>query len=227
MSTRAPASRAWEHKTVDVSAMNRAQLKDALDKEGADGWELAGVDSIVTGGLTTERTAIFKRQKFAVGVVNSTNAFGGGAGMPPGLGAAASGGGGNPFNPAATLPTPGGTKSEYSPSTITPLPSGSSGGFDPTPIRPSTGAPSAPKLSLHTIPLQAATATNAATVLKELLAIGEFPGVSAIISDTDTNSLIVKASDAGLKAISDRAKKLDESAAAKRKEDEVINKRKP
>jgi RNA polymerase sigma factor (sigma-70 family) len=209
---RAPLARAWEHKTVDVSAMNRAQLKDVLDKEGADGWELAGVDSIVTGGLTTERTAIFKRQKFAGGTV-STGMYGAGM-MPPGMGAAS---GMSGFAPSTTIPAPG--SAGFAPTGTTTLPAtiAPSGVYSPS--GSATPAPAPSKLSLHTIPLQAATATNAATVLKELLAIGEFPGVTAIIPDADTNSLIVKASDTGWKAITERAKKLDEAAAAKQKED--------
>jgi RNA polymerase sigma factor (sigma-70 family) len=212
MTARAPSARTWEHKLVDITTMGRAGLKTVLDKEGADGWELAGVDAVVAEGRTLERTAILKRQKFAGGTVNTTNAYGGGAGaMPPGMGAAS--GGGGLFSPAATIPA-GNIPAYPTPSSI-------------APAGVTTPAPAPSKLSLHTIPLQAATATNAATVLKELMAIGEFPGVTAIIADADTNSLMVKATDTGLKAVTDRAKKLDEAAAAKQKEDAVGGRRKP
>ena len=218
MAARAPSARAWEHKMVDITTMGRAELKAVLDKEGADGWELAAIDAIVTGGRTTERTAIFKRQKFAGGVVNTTNAYGGGAGMmPPGMGGS-SAGAGNPFGSTTTVPAPGGasfapTGNASLPATIAP-----SGVISPS--GSATPAPAASKLSLHTIQLRAATATNAATVLKELMAINEFGStVTAVIADRDSNSLLVKATAEGLKVVTDRAKKLDEDAAIKIEEE--------
>ncbi len=220
MSTRAPASRAWEHQTVDVSAMNRAQLKDALDKEGADGWELAGVDSIVTGGLTTERTAIFKRPKFTGGTVNTTNAFGG-AGMMPGMGAAS--GGGNAFNPVTTLPTPSGTR--Y----VAPAGAGSFGTGDVSTPSAATRSGTSPmpvtaqqlknSLQLHSFPLRAATATNVAKILKELIAINDFEGsVTGAIADEDSNSILVMATENGKQIVEFRIKKLEESAAKRKDE---------
>lgn len=196
--------------------MNRAQLKDALDKEGNDGWEFVDIDSIVTGGVTTERNAIFKRQKYAGGTM-STGMSGGGAGMMPAGMGASTGGSGIGYGSATTMPAPGGAN--LLPGSIPSLPatSGPSGVYSPSGV--TTPAP-ASKLTLHTIPLLAATATNAASVLKELMSIGEFPGVIAIIPDADTNSLIVKASDAGLKAVTEQVKKL-EVAAAKKNEEET------
>jgi Bacterial type II/III secretion system short domain len=202
--TRPATARAWEHKMVDITTMGRAELKTVLDKEGADGWELAAIDP--GSAARGERTAILKRQKNPGGNVSSGSGMtSSGMGMAPG----------SVSGPATTTPAPRGSAN---------TPSGSSFGDTTTPVVAASGASN---YALHTIPLQAATATNAATVLKELLAIGEFPGVTAVIADADTNSLIVKANDKGLKAIAERAKKLDESAAVKRKEDELNSKRKP
>lgn len=174
---------------VDITTMGRAELKLVLDKEGGDGWELAAIDP--GSAARGERTAIFKRIK-PVSVVSASAGQG--------------------------MMAPGGARSETIPGGGLYAPGGAS---TPAPVKSRTDPmlPATSNYSLHTIPLQAATATNAATVLKELLAIGEFPGVTAVIADADTNSLIVKANDKGLKAIAEQAKKLDESAAVKRKED--------
>lgn len=202
---RAPAARSWEHKMVDITTLGRAELKLVLDKEGGDGWELAAIDP--GSASRGERTAIFKRIK-PVSVV-AAGGPGGMTGMAPAAGAS-----GPP--PSTTVPTGGARYGSGSAK-----PDATDPTADPAP------APATTKLSLHTIPLQAATATNAAAVLKELMVIGEFPGVTAVIADADTNSLIVKAGGAGLKAVSERAKKLDEAAAAKQKEDAVGGRRKP
>ncbi|MBL8867629.1 MAG: hypothetical protein JNK93_18895, partial [Planctomycetia bacterium] len=74
-------------------------------------------------------------------------------------------------------------------------------------------------LQLHSFPLRAATATNVAKILKELIAINDFEGsVTGAIADEDSNSILVMATENGKQIVEFRIKKLEESAAKRKDE---------
>lgn len=207
------ASRVWEYRMLDMTSKNSHDVMTMLEKEGNDGWELATIDVIVTGGRTTERTAIFKRLKSSgETIVRNSNTS-----MPVGLFSQEPGAASSNRTAVGPTTTTAGLGAQANLPTVTAQIPGASTSI------PSAGALPAPavqNMRLHTIRLRWATATNTAAVLKELMAINEFGNsVTAVIVDLDSNSLIVKATDQGVVAVTDRAKALDDSAAAKLEEE--------
>ncbi len=229
MAMRGPTPRPWDYKLVDITTMDRAGLKNVLDKEGADGWELAAIDSIVFGGRDTERTAVLKRQKSSLAPLATTG--GPGMGMPSA---------GNPVMPpgssANSFPAPAAVAGGLTPSSSLPSTAGGrygSGGAAPFPAPAPTATlgllsrAAGADFMLHTIPLRSTTAANVAKIVKELIAIDEFQGgVTAVIADEDANSLLVKATNTGKSKVVELVQKLEDSSEVKKKNESKLSEKK-
>ncbi|QEL15694.1 sigma-70 family RNA polymerase sigma factor [Limnoglobus roseus] len=191
--TNGPVRRPWDYKFVDVSAMSVDELKKALAAEGDQSWELAALEHRqFPGSGVTSHLAVFKRLRVLSFGTTPDAAPGGSRGATPSN---------TPFpTPEPKIPPPTPVAKPVAPS--------------PFVQTSPPGAPPIKVLKLHTISLKTANSVQMAKVLKELVAIQQFgDDVTAVIADEGSNSLLVRASDDGLKAVEKQVRQLEQAAA--------------